>query len=328
MKKIKVSLLALAVLAGGAIGASAAASSSQGSTFEVDIRMPSNAPISFVSVSDVAYGAAALAISNANFVGVVDTDGSGKIQGSGFTRLLFAPYVIVISTNGGVTNVLRTGTGVGDYNTTVSGKISTKNNLPNVQESVKGTGYSSARGTNVVAVDGSDGSYVFFTDPSAASSSFNVNFTGNAALVIVTNGGVQSYNLAGNYKGSVKPGKNVNNGKSIQVNEAALLEVDRSLITDIDLQVVKFGSKFWANVIDENFNGSGNISGSGKATANFKGFGFQNGDSFKLTGQQGNIIIIIGGKTNTVAFLGSVDISGKFNGQTVSATGATVVQIP
>ncbi len=121
MKKIKVSLLALAVVAGGAIGASAA-STSEGVTFQAAIRFASNAPLSFISVSDVALGAVSLAISNANFAGVVDTDGSGKIEGSGFTRLLFAPYIIVINTNAPA-STNRLATGVGDYNTTVTGKV-------------------------------------------------------------------------------------------------------------------------------------------------------------------------------------------------------------
>jgi len=319
MKKIKVSLLALAVVAGGAIGASAA-STSEGVTFQAAIRFASNAPLSFISVSDVALGAVSLAISNANFAGVVDTDASGKIEGSGFTRLLFAPYIIVINTNAPA-STNRLASGVGDYNTTVTGKVSTKNNLPNVQETVKGTGYSSSP-TNAVLVTGNDGTYVFFRNVNSSSSSFNVNFTGNAAVIS------SNATLVGNYKGTIKPGKTINNGKTIQVNEGALLDVDPNNLTQIDLQIVKFGNKFWANVLDANINGSGNISGSGKATANFKGFGREAGDSFKLTGQQGNVIIIVVGATNTVAFLNTVDLSGKLNGQTVSATGATVVQIP
>src|SRR5262245_17715922 len=286
MKRLKLSsMLALAILAGGAIGAYAQ-KTEEGTTFTADIKLPTNAPLTYIEVFDIAQGAASLAISNAGFAGLVDTDGSGKIEGSGFTRLLFPPLVLVINTNTSTTNLLATG--VGDYNTTVSGKITTKNNLPSVQASVKGTGYSAVP-TNVIVVGGN----VVFFRSSANNSSFNVNFTGNSALVIITNGGIPTFNVAGNYKGNIKPGKNVGNGKNIKVDETAILPVDRVQVTDINLQVVKLGNKFWANTIGRNFNGSGNISGSGKATANFKGLGSEKGSSFKLTGQQGNVIIII-----------------------------------
>src|SRR5713101_864710 len=200
MKKIKVSLLALAVVAGGGIGASAA-STSEGVTFKADIRFPTNAPLHYIDVFEAPLGAVSLAISNANFTGLVDTDdGSGKIEGAGFTRLLFAPYVIVINTNApGSTN--RLASGVGDYNVSVTGKISTKNGLPAVQESLKGNGYASAP-TNVVAVTGSDGTYVFFRAPSASSSSFSISYTSGSGAIVDTNAF-----LAGNLKGTIKPGK-------------------------------------------------------------------------------------------------------------------------
>ena len=318
----------MAVVASGAIGASAASKSSQGITFEASITMPSNAPLSFIDVSDAPVGTVPGIVlgTNAHFEGVIDTDGSGKIEGSGFQRIVFGPFKIVIDTNApGSTNILASG--VGDYNVSVSGKVSTKNNLPNVQESLKGTGYASVP-TNVVAVIGDDGSYAFFFGKSSSSSSFNVTFTGNAAAVLVTNGVIDHVGVTGNLKGSVKPGKSINNGKSISVNEASVLPVDLIKLTEIPLQVVKLDNKIWANVIGANINGSGSINnGNGSLTANFKGFGSDKGASLKVTGTKGDVIIITGGgTTNTVAFVNSANLSGKIEGQTVSATGATVVQ--
>src|SRR5262249_50983446 len=147
--------------------------------------------------------------------------------------------------------------------------------------------------------------------------SFSVQYTGNAAP--------DTNNLiAGKLKGSIKPGiKDINSGKSIKVDENAVLEVGVINLTSIPLQVVSFGNKFWANTINRNFNGSGNVSSSGKVTANFKGLGFDRGSSFKVTGTGGTVTIITGGVTNTVSFVTAVDVNAKIEGQTVSAKGAS-----
>jgi hypothetical protein len=327
-----VDLLALAVVAGGTIGASAA-STTEGDVFRADLRMPSNAPLSFIEVYGVPQGAAALTISNANFQGIVDTDGSGKIEGAGFERITYGVFAVVIDTNTvpPTANTVLIPTAHSDYNVSVSGRISTKNNLPSVQESLKGAGYSSAR-TNTI-LDGTNGTIVISKSPTSGSSSFNVNYTGNNALVVFSNSPSDlTFHLFGHYKGTIRPGiKAIKNGDTIQVNEEADLRVNREVITDLDFQVVKLGNRFWANGLNppvNEFNGSGSISSNGKVTANFKGFGSSSGSSLKLTGQQADLtVIIIGVSTNAVSFIGSADISGKISGQTVSAKGVTAVPV-
>ncbi len=310
------------------MGASGA-SSSEGVTFQADLRFPRNPPLSFILVTNVPAGAAALTISNANFQGIIDTDSSGKIEGSGFERIVYGTLAIVINTNPPAsTNTVLIPTAYSDYNVTVSGKVSTKNTLPSVQESLKGTGYSSTR-TNIT-LDGSDGTIVVIKSPTSGSSSFNLNYTGNNALVVISNSPSDTtFHLLGNFKGTIRPGiKAINNGQTIQVNEDAELLVDRQVLTDLKLQVVKFGNKFWANVVGDNINGSGNVSSSGKITLNLKGYGFSTGSNLKLTGQKGDAIIIITGvSTNAVSFISSADISGKIAGQTISATGLTGVPV-
>ena len=307
-----------------------AASSSAGATFQADLRFPNNPPVSFILVANVPAGAATLAFSNAIFQGIIDTDGSGKIEGSGFERIVYGTFAIVIDTNviPNTTNTLIIPTAYSDYNVTVSGKASTKNTLPSVQESLKGTGYSASR-TNIV-LDGSDGSIVVIQSPAASSSSFNVNFTGNNALVVISNSPSDTtFHLLGNLKGTIRPGiKAINNGNTIQVNEDADLLVDRQVLTNFNFQLVKFGNKFWANVIGANINGSGNVSSSGKITLNLKGYGFSTGSNLKLTGQKGDAIIIIAGlSTNAVSFISSADITGKIAGQTISVKDVRAVPV-
>ena len=67
MKKLKVSLLALAVVAGGAIGASAA-TTDEGVTFQADIKFASNAPLSFIDVPRAVYMDAILGVYELNKV--------------------------------------------------------------------------------------------------------------------------------------------------------------------------------------------------------------------------------------------------------------------
>ena len=303
----------MAVVAGGAIGASAAtAKTTEGQTFQVDLLFPSNAPLSIISVSDIPQGAKALTISNVEAQVNVDTDGSGKIEGAGFLRISYGIPAITIDTNTTppTTNVSFALTAFSDYIIDVNGKISTKNNNPNVQESIKGKGYSTT------------GSNISIINAQAASSSLSVNFTGNSA--VSSNG-----TTAGNLKGSINPGKvtAINNGKTIKVDETAILNVDPINVTDLPIQVVSFGGKFDAVTFGgANFRGNGSSS-NGKFNSSFKGLGQERGSSFKLTGSTAPVAIIIGGSTNNVTFVSSGVLKGKILGQTVERTGITTVPL-
>jgi len=310
MKKLKISLLTMAVVAGGAIGASAAtAKTTEGDTFTVDLVFPSNAPLSFVSVSDIPQGAKALTISNVEANVSVNTDGSGKIEGAGFLRISYGIPSISVDTNTTppTTNISFALTAFSDYIVDVSGKISTKNNNPNIQESIKGKGYSTT------------GSNISIINAQAASSSFSVSFTGNSA--VSSNG-----TTAGNLKGSINPGKvtAINGGKTIKVDETAILNVDNIQITDLPVTVVAFGGKFDAVAFaggDGAFRGSGSSS-NGKFNSNFKGVGNARGSSFKITGATAPVAIITD-VTNNVTFVSQGELKGKILGQTVDVKGLT-----
>jgi len=332
MKKPAISMLALAVVAGGALGASAA-SSTEGDTYQLNLRFAANDPLAFVVVNAVPLGAAALTISNANFQGVVDTDGSGKIEGAGFERIVYGVFAIVITTNpppiGTVTNSVLLPTAYSDYNVSVSGKISVKYGLPNVQETLKGAGYSSTRAN--ITLNGSDGTIVIVKSPTSGKSTFNVNYTANAPVVVVTNGVVQTTHLFGIYTGSIKPGiQQINNGKTISVNEWADLPVDVPTFTEANFQVVQFGNKFWANGTNDffnAFNGSGNVNtGNNQFNASFKGLGPASGSNFKLNGTTGSLVIIINGVTYTVTTVSQAMLTGKFAGQSITKYG--VISVP
>src|SRR5690349_21045179 len=91
MKLNKLSAIAVAVLAGGTIAASAATSKSktqQGSSYALSINFSN---ISVVSVSDIPHGPTVFNVTNFDAgsfsQAIVDTDGSGKIDGAAFVRL-------------------------------------------------------------------------------------------------------------------------------------------------------------------------------------------------------------------------------------------------
>lgn len=309
----------MAVVASGAIGASAATSStSEGDTFTGNIAFLSNAPLSFITVSDIPQSAKTITTSNVitDFL-VVDTDGSGKIEGTGFLEIQYG--IPTLDTNGVVIGFAATG--FSDYIIDVSGKISTKGSNPNVQESIKGKGYSTTS-SNLNTI----------VNPTSASSSLSVSFTANSAVV-----GSNS-TIAGNLKGSVKPGKVPGvadgTGKSVKVDETAILAVDNFQITDMPVQVVQFQKKFDAVALLESegifaaLRGSGSVNSSKNTyTANFKGVGQSRGASFKLDGSTGPLAIIIGGETNTVTTVNSVHLKGKLVGQTVDVSGAALRQL-
>src|SRR5438477_3591756 len=190
MKKIKFSGLALAVLAGGAIAASAAtAKTQQGSTFEISINF-SNSPPSLINVSDIPHGTKDFNVTNeVSFADrIVDTDGSGKIDGVVFLRLASGTATTTFETNvvGGVTNivtnVVATTTAYSDLIGDVAGKISSgKAGAVTITERVKASGYSAAAGSNGVTFP------AFAT--LAGASSLGVNFKSTAAPIQDTNTG-------------------------------------------------------------------------------------------------------------------------------------------
>jgi len=322
MKKLKISLLTMAVVAGGAIGASAAtAKTTEGDTFQVNLSFPSNAPLSLISVSDIPQSASVDLTTNAStrFL-AVDTDGSGKIEGAGLLELTYG--VTTVTTNADTNlppDITITPSGFSDYIIDVGGKISTKNNNPNVQESIKGKGYSTTS-SNLASI----------VNPGSAASSLSVTFTGNSA--VATSNSV----IAGRLKGSIKPGKVPGvaggTGKSVKVDETATLPVDQITIDTIPIQVVAFGGKFDAVALigggedsaGAPFRGSGSSSSSNnKFNASFKGLGSSaRGSSFKLTGSTAPVAIITDG-TNTVTFVSAGELKGKILGQSVDVKGIT-----
>lgn len=314
MKLNKLSAIAVAVLAGGTISASAAAKTQQGSTFALAIDF-SNSPPSLVSVSDIPQGTTVFNVTNdfSERFAVVDTDSGGKIDGAAFVRL-----GIGTSGTNGSTETAHTDV-IGD----VSGKVSNNGKGLTITERYKGTGYSAASGSNDT----------FFPNVSAlaGAASVQVSFKSTSAPVQDTNSG--NFFVSGTLTGSVKPGvATINGGKNQPIkNESAVLEVNSQVIDSITLDIVQLGSKFQAlafigqseNVV---LSGSGSIS-SKAIKANLKGHGRGAGANLQLSGTPAALQI---GSTNAsnsglvTTFANPVTIKAKAQGQTFTATSTSV----
>ncbi len=314
MKSLKISLLALSVLAGGIMVANAASKTDVGQTLQVLVKFATNAGPSFIEVEDEVPANPKALSTNGTANVYVNTDGAGKLEGAGWIRIEYKTLVITPgSTNTpSVTNFITTS--YSDYITDITGKLSTKNDAPSAQMTLKGQGYITA----VNPTNWSGG--ISQKAASATESKLNLKFTSSgAAVVINTNGPV--YGLTGTYKGSVTG----IDGKTAKVDESSVLKVNYSKPTDLDLALVSWGKKFTAITADGSFIGSANVSSSDKFTLNMKGVGSSRGSSLKMNGTVGDQNIIIVGQTNTVLSLTSLTLDGKVMGQTIKDVSATAV---
>src|SRR3954447_17050510 len=133
MKKLKVGLMALSLIAGGMCAASAATTPSPGSRADILIDYGSNAPnIFFVNGVPLPTNG----VVETQFDST-ETDGAGKVDGAVALRISF--------TSGSDTNL--TETAHADITASVTGSIVTKGSTVTANISIKGNGFSSD-GTN------------------------------------------------------------------------------------------------------------------------------------------------------------------------------------
>lgn len=327
MKKIKLSTLAISVLVGGAVAASAAASKlAIANTSLLDV---TNTALTWVDVGDVPTSTF-LNATNFNMGGPVGTDGSGKIIGVGALVMDWPSS----GTNQNAFSVILAN---------VSGKISaSKPGQPTTQLAIKGNGYtvpttSGGVMTNTPAANAGAASVnLKFTSKAAPTSTLvtNIELVPTLPPTFVTNVDTV-WHIAGTLKGSFKSGiATVADQKKI--NEAADLVVDRNNVTNFTLTVISLGNKIGL-MADDNLgfaSGSATVNKNNQFNGNLKALAMGAGNSsVKVKGTVGSLVTPepVGGTGTNLISVTTVnsltDIKGKIQGQAVqgASTGIGVI---
>lgn len=306
MKKAKVSLLALSVLAGGSLAALAAPAPNTGSDYNVFITWSNatTAPSPIFYIQDAPVPDSNATLSAELLRSSVFNDGSGKVDGAAVYRITTSSS----GTNGGAA-------AAADIVCSVTGNITSKNSVSTANLTIKGNGASVDSAGNIGAA------------------SMNVKFVGQGSST--TNGDT----FTGTFSGTVTTGlKSVNGGKPVKVDPTTSGSAPAFADTlNFNGQVVQVNTKLYtmANIgegAQVTGNGTENFN-KGTFTANTKGFGFSKGASLSLSGTTStvtNLWIILGNTlTNaTIIIPAKADAKGKIAGQTVSAKGGTVFPFP
>ena len=292
MKKIKVSILALSVLVGGAVFASAANATTY-TTYHVSAT-ETNPTASFWDV----YGAPTTPSGFPEVGSSVSasTDGSGKIVGAGMVYIDFNTNFIPFSA----------------FTADVSGKIGNKGSATTVSVTVKGTGYTaSGDGT------GQPASYsVKFTGKPGP----NPNTNSSQKVIIVGTGSVS-------IKGTTPLGAKSATIKSLPmvINSSSLSFVN--IEADV-LQTLKSITSGKQQLFGNSFTGTGTVNTKGY-TANVKGVGAEKGNTLTVTGSMGlyTNTIQVGTSSVVVPFTAPTSATitkGKIQGQSVSGLASRV----
>jgi hypothetical protein len=299
MKKIKVSILALSVLVGGAVLASAAKDSNIiGATS--DVYLTNAVPLVWYDVN-TAPTSGLLTNLSAGPGSVIDTDSSGKISG--------VANIIKSYTGTTGTNTNSTVIAISSWYTTIKGKISaSKMAQANVSMSIKGDGYA-APDTNLVLVIPSQKIDAF-------PGKLSVNFSAKNVTAVSNNA---AYHILGNLKGSVTPA--VKGAKTEKIDQVADLVVNRRAMDEIDMRVVVSGSKLAAIAFNGEIygaTGTANIGKGGTYTLNLKDPA-GGASSLQLKGTTA-VLVQPGNTNNTVTTVSTADVKGKLQGQAVEGT--------
>jgi hypothetical protein len=292
MKKMKVSILALSVLAGGVLAASAANVTTY-TPYSLDVTY-TNAAAAVWEV-DGAPATTSTAYPQVFSEVTAQTDGSGKITGWGEMYIAYntneVPYTVLW--------------------VSVTGKIGDKTAgaAAAVTLAIKGSGYSP---------DGKGG---------AVLASAALKFTGAVGTNPNTNGQKQIVvgTLSGNIKGATPlDPKNAKISSSTYPSLANMTVDSDYNFTDPQgsvLQAAKNGVPSSLQFFSSEATGKGTIKSGATYTVKFSGFGTEKGLSGTLTGSLGNYTNNIG--TNPVVFLAPVSatLTAKDKGQAVSGTG-------
>jgi len=293
MKKQKISLLALAVLAGGITAASAASKTELSATYYMTA---TNVVAQVVFVEEVPRSLVFQGLQSAG--DIVSTDGSGKIEGAA---------------------ILEFGTpasnGYVRYVTSVTGSVKGKENTtPVVDVKLKGSGYSGL-GTNV------NGVLELVGTPASLSLAFK-----STGPVVTTNN-----TMAGQFNGTIKSGvpvlDNLTGGGKVK-NSAAVVDVDTDNATSFEAVVVQVGNKL--SVVSDtpiDAQGTGKVSSNNRSSMSLKGFGSSKGSSWKLDGTSSQIPVVGAGTNTTVTLFSTADVTAKLFGQQFKRTCAVTAEL-
>jgi hypothetical protein len=300
MKKIKVSILALSVLVGGAVFASAADTAILGSTTDVALTN-APAPLIWYGVYDLPTSALLDPEKGVSFeASVVDTDDGGKIAGVG--NIVKRYYGNTADTNAV--------TAISSWYTTVKGNINASTMAtPTVKVTLKGDGYL-APGTNTTVV-------VPGNNVDAFPGKFSLTFTANKtkAVPVSTNGNLVTYAVLGNLKGTITPA--TKGAKQEKIDQAAKLVVERNSMETVYMRVIVSGSKFAAILWNTDATGTGKIDKNNKYSLTLKPVS-GGSSNLKLTGQ---ISAVTQTPFTNITTINTADIKGKIQGQAVQSTG-------
>jgi len=299
MKKIKVSMLALAVLVGGAVLASASSTPIIYTTYSVSATETNANPVATSSYWNISgTPTTPSGTYNPEVFNSVDcqTDGSGKIVGAGGVEFAFGtnppPYSV--------------------FTTSVSGKVSNSGKgSTTVSLQIKGTG---------MTVTG---------DGTGQPASYTLKFTGTPVPNPDTNssqpliiGGTASVTI----KGTTPLGAKSYTIKSLPMT----MSVDAATLNSVNfnadvLQNIKSTSSGTMQIFGDSFTGKGTIK-SGTYTASIKGVGSDSGQTVTVQGTMGVYTNSIG--TNVVLFTAPTTAGitkGKIKGQTLTGVAFTRV---
>ena len=303
MKSTKVSLLALAVLAGGILAVSAKVVPTVVTAYSVDATF-TNATVDVWSV-DGAPSTTNAFVSTAPSLGfhpnlTVTTDGSGKITGAG--------SLIVNSTNG-----TALGTPVSYFLVSVSGRISS---------TVASVGSPSV---SAMTVKGSGWTIDSNGVPTAASIvvTFNSNGAGDT-----TNSRIPGI-LVGNIKG-ITPGKV---GSHLGFTNQGYVSASSDLPLSLSAFVIQSlkGNAGSVVILSDNYTGTGNITKTNNYVFNVNGTGLGAGSSLTVKGLEGsytNNSFGSFGTNNEIVFSAPTNAAitkGKIKGQAVVSPAASTV---
>jgi hypothetical protein len=302
MKKIKVSILALSVLVGGAVFASAASSSTILSTSDVFLTNTPT-PIVWSAVYDIPTSALLNPDKGVSFqAGVVDTDNGGKISGAG--NIIKKYYGNTADTNAV--------TAISSWYTTVKGNITASTmGTPTVKMTLKGQGYL-APGTNTTVIKPAQSSDGF-------PGQFNLNFKADKTKAVPVSTNAQNevtWAVIGKLTGTITPA--TKGAKQTKVDETATVVVDRTAMDTVGLRVIAYGKKFGAILLNTDATGMGSID-SNKGTYKVTLKPVSGGSSsLQLNGQ---ILAVTQTPYTNVTTINTADIKGKIQGQAVQSKG-------
>jgi hypothetical protein len=301
MKKLKISLLALSVLAGGSLVASAAAPI-VGNDYTFDAIFTNPTPTSIFSVDGTPIPDPSSTVTVEEIgPGGVNTDGAGKIDGATTLRI-------------GFLNASSNLVAVADMVTTVSGSIVTKGTTPTATINLKGNG-SSVDSTGVVGT-----------------CNMSLKFVGSPTNLTATGFDLP---IKGTFSGTVKTGlASINGGKPLKVDTTTTGSASGSG-NPVELfgRVIQNNTKLY--IVANDLDGTGSVNTKKQTyTSNLKGFGSSKGSSVTLSGNttvKTNVWFQFG--TNppvsiNVGVPATANAKGKAQGQSVNATGGIVLLNP